>query len=55
VATDAAFIKALLVTSKGSIIPFLIISTDLPVTTFKPKPFIINAGVSFIPALSNIT
>jgi len=38
VATDAAFFNALLVTNKGSIIPFLIILTILPVTTSIPTP-----------------
>ena len=53
VATDAAFFNALFVTSKGSIIPALIILTSLPVTTFIPLPF--NLGyTSDIPALSNM-
>ena len=59
VATDTAFIKALLVTSNGSIIPALIMSTFSPVITFNPLPFIcpINLGKfsHSIPALFKIT
>jgi len=44
VATEAALSNALLVTSKGSIIPAFTISTVFPVTTFNPKPF--TSGVS---------
>ena len=60
VATDTAFIKALLVTRSGSIIPSLIISTTSPVITFNPLPFTLpnNSGKESwghsIPALSKI-
>ena len=55
VATEAAFCKALFVTSKGSIIPAFTISTVFPVTTFKPWPATSGASYSVIPALLNIT
>jgi hypothetical protein len=54
VATDAAFSKALLVTSRGSIIPDLIIFTIFPVTTFNPLPLTLGSSYSTIPAFSNI-
>jgi hypothetical protein len=38
VATEAAFVNALLVTNKGSIIPAFTISTVFPVTTSNPLP-----------------
>jgi len=52
-ATEAAFIRALLVTNKGSIIPDLTIFTIFPVTTSIPSPsFLGMTGVN--PAFSNI-
>jgi hypothetical protein len=53
VATDAAFLNALFVTSKGSIIPSLIKLQLLPVTTLIPHPFLWN-GPYAIPALLRI-
>ena len=50
-ATDAAFLNALFVTSKGSIIPDSIILTIFPVTTFKPFPSVKDTLWLTIPAL----
>lgn len=54
VATEAAFRRALLVTSRGSIIPDLIIFTIFPVTTFRPLPLALGKSASVIPAFSSI-
>jgi hypothetical protein len=58
VATEAAFIKALFVTSSGSIIPDLTIFTIFPVTTSNPLPSLDSKSfdcldVKTIPALLN--
>nr|AKH48651.1 molecular chaperone GroEL [uncultured marine virus] len=53
VATEAAFVNALLVTNKGSIIPAFTISTVFPVTTSNPMPSS-SFFISLIPALFNI-
>ena len=53
VATEAAFLRALLVTRSGSIIPSLIMFTISPVTTFIPSPSCSGQTTS-IPALFNI-
>ena len=52
--TLTAFLSADLVTKTGSIIPDLIMLTDLPVTTSTPKPFLGRAAVCSRPALDSI-
>ena len=54
VATDTAFLSAVLVTSTGSIIPALIILTCLPVTTSMPQPFLLAKVSVSKPALFSI-
>ena len=54
VATEAALVKALFVTSRGSIIPALTISTVFPVTTSNPSPCFVGVLYSFTPAFSKI-
>jgi len=54
VATEAAFFKALFVTSKGSIIPDRTILTVLPVTTFIPLPVPFGNCISVTPAFFSI-
>ena len=54
VATDTAFLSAVLVTRTGSIIPAFIILTVLPVTTFIPQPFFLAKVLVSKPALFSI-
>ena len=54
VTTLIAFLSADLVTSTGSMIPDLIISTSLFVTTSIPSPSTLLQSVYLIPALSSI-
>ena len=55
VATEAAFCNALLVTSKGSIIPAFTISTVFPVTTSNPFPLSSGVSYSSTPAFFSIS
>ena len=52
--TLTAFLSADLVTSTGSIIPDSIMSTELPVTTSTPKPFVGLGSTCSRPAFANI-
>ena len=52
--TLTAFLSADLVTSTGSIIPDLIMSTDSPVTTSTPKPFSSLGAIYSKPAFASI-
>ena len=52
--TLTAFLSADLVTSTGSMIPDLIISTDLPVTTSTPNPFSFLGATCSKPAFASI-